>query len=87
LQDDRYAGGLPVALVVPLTPARAAMRFPGTTLIQPTSENGLRRASVALGFQLRAIDRNRIEDRVGAVSAQALAEIFGELDKLTARSI
>ena len=37
LQDDRYAGGLPVVLVVPLTIARAAMRFAGTTLIQPTA--------------------------------------------------
>jgi len=87
LQDERYASGLPVVLVVPLTTARAALRFPGTTLIQPTSDNGLRQASVALVFQLRAIDRRRIEDRVGAVSPQALAEIFGELDKVTGRGV
>ena len=37
LQDDRYAGGLPVVLVVSLTTARAAMRFAGTPLIQPTA--------------------------------------------------
>jgi mRNA interferase MazF len=87
LQDERYAGGLPVVLVVPLTTAGAAMRFPGTTLIQPTSENRLRQASVALVFQLRAIDRRRIEDRVGAVSSQALTDIFGELNKLTGRRV
>ena len=87
LQDDRYAGGLPVVLVVPLTTARAAMRFSGTTLIQPTPENGLRQASVALVFQLRAVDRQRVEDRVGAVSPQALAEVFAELDKLMARNV
>jgi mRNA interferase MazF len=39
LQDDHYAGGLPVVLVVPLTMARAAMRFAGTILIRPTAEN------------------------------------------------
>jgi hypothetical protein len=32
-QDDDYGGELPVVLVVPLTTARAAMRFSGTTLI------------------------------------------------------
>jgi mRNA interferase MazF len=41
LQDDQYAGGLPVVLVIPLTTARAAMRFAGTALIRPTAENGL----------------------------------------------
>jgi mRNA interferase MazF len=45
LQDDDYGGNLPVVLVVPLTTARAAMRFAGTTLIRPTAENGLRQAS------------------------------------------
>jgi len=87
LQDDRYASSLPVVLVVPLTTTRAAMRFPGTTLIQPTSENRLRQASVALVFQLRAVDRHRVEDRLGAIGAQALAEIFDELDKLMARNV
>ena len=87
LQDDRYAGSLPVVLVVPLTTARAAMRFPGTTLVRATSENGLRQASIALVFQLRAIDRHRIEDRVGTVGRQVLADILAELDKLTGRGV
>jgi mRNA interferase MazF len=62
LQDDDYGGDLPVVLVVLLTTARAAMRFSGTTLIRPTAENGLRQALVALVFQLRAIDRHRIQE-------------------------
>jgi hypothetical protein len=41
------------------------MRFAGTTLIQPTAENGLRQASVALVFQLRAM--------IGAVLKTVLA--------------
>src|SRR5262245_3923760 len=56
LQDEQYAGGLPVVLVVPLTTARATMRFAGTTLIRPMAKNGLPQTSVALMFQLRAID-------------------------------
>jgi mRNA-degrading endonuclease toxin of MazEF toxin-antitoxin module len=51
LQHNEYAGRLPVVLVVPLTTARAAMRFAGTTLIRLTAENGLQQASVALVFQ------------------------------------
>jgi len=86
LQDERYAGGLPVVLVVPLTTARAALRFAGSTLIQPTVENGLRQVSVALVFQLRAIDRRRVEERLGSVSAEVLHEMFVELDKLTGRT-
>src|SRR5262249_29379702 len=72
VQDDDYGGDLPVVLIVPLTTARAAMRFSGTTLIRPTAENGLRQVSVALVFQLRAIDRRRIQERIGAVSAEVL---------------
>ena len=86
-QDDAYGGDLPVVLVVPLTTARAAMRFAGTTLIRPTAENGLRQASVALVFQLRAIDRGRIQERIGAVSAEVLNAMFEELGKLTGRSV
>lgn len=86
LQDDQYAGGLPVVLVVPLTTARAAMRFAGTALILPTAENGLRQASVALVFQLRAIDRHRVQERIGSVGTAVLHEIFAGLDKLTGRA-
>jgi mRNA interferase MazF len=86
LQDERYAEGLPVVLVVPLTTARAALRFAGTMLIQLTVENGLPQASVALVFQLRAIDRRRVQERIGNVSGEVLQELFAELDKLTGRA-
>ena len=63
------------------------MRFAGTTLIRPTAENGLREVSVALVFQLRAIDRRRIQERIGAVNVEALDAMFEELGKLTGRSV
>jgi mRNA interferase MazF len=85
LQDDQYAGDLPVVLVVPLTTARATLRFVGTTRILPTVENGLRQTSVALVFQLRAIDRRRIQERIGSVSEDVLQALFEELGKLTGR--
>jgi mRNA interferase MazF len=86
LQDEQYASGLPVMLVVSLTTTQAALRFAGTTRIQPTPENGLRQVSVALVFQLRAIDRQRVEERIGSVSREVLNEIFAELDNLTGRT-
>src|SRR4029453_12748353 len=85
LQDDQYAGGLPVVLVIPRTTARAIMRFAGTVLIRPTAENGLSQVSVALVFQLRAIDRRRMQERIGNVGDTVLHEMFAELDKLTGR--
>ena len=63
------------------------MRFAGTTLIRPTADNGLRQASVALVFQLRAIDRHRIQERIGTVSAEVLNAMFEELGKLMGRSV
>ena len=85
LQDDDYGGNLPVVLVVPLTTARAAMRFAGTTLIRPTAEHGLRQASVALVFQLRAIDRGRMQERIGSVSEDIVEVLSEELGRHTGR--
>lgn len=87
LQDDSYGGELPVVLVAPLTNSRATIRFAGTTLIHPTLENGLTQESVVLMFQLRAIDRRRIQERIGAVSEEVLKAMFDLLGKLTGRSI
>lgn len=87
LQDDNYGDSLPVVLVIPLTTVRSATRFAGTTFIRPTPENGLQHESVALVFQLRAIDRRRLQERIGNVSTQVLNAIFEELGKLTGRNL
>ena len=86
LQDDNYGDGLPVVLVIPLTTVRSAIRFAGTTFIRPTPGNGLQHESVALVFQLRAIDR-RLQERIGTVSPQVLNAIFEELGKLIGRNL
>src|SRR5262249_60723892 len=66
VQDASYAGTLPVVFAVPLTTAAATLRFPGTLLIQPDPDNALRQSSVALVFQMRAVDRRRIGGRAWA---------------------
>ena len=55
--------------------------------IHPTPENGLRQGSVALVFQLRAIDRRRLQERIGIVGAETLNAIFEEPGKLTGRVV
>jgi mRNA interferase MazF len=77
---------LPVVFVIPLTTAQAALRFTGTLLIEPTASNGLSQPSVALVFQLRAVDRRRILDRIGLVGDKRLKDIFATLDWLMGRS-
>ena len=85
VQDETYPGPLPLVLVVPLTTATSTLRFPGTYLIAPDPENGLHKPSVALVFQLRAVDRRRLRDQLGTLSATTFAELLQTLDKLLGR--
>jgi mRNA interferase MazF len=86
LQDDTVAAASPMVLLVPLTSATAALRFPGTVPVLPTPENGLTRQSLALVFQLRAIDRRRVKEHVGTVSRDILDGLYRELNRLTGRT-
>jgi mRNA interferase MazF len=65
LQDERLTEILPTTLIIPLTSQLNAQRFPATLFIKVNKENGLEKDSVALIFQLRAIDQKRIRDRLG----------------------
>ena len=82
LQNDQYAGSLPTTIVVPLSSALAALRFPGTARVKATGNSGLRSDSVALVFQIRAIDRARIAEKLGAITEEELLEIRNEYRKL-----
>jgi mRNA interferase MazF len=76
---------LPTTLIVPLTTQLDALRFPGTVLVEPDAKNGLRLPSVALVFQLTAVDNRFITGKVGSISDKILEEIFSALDTLTGR--
>lgn len=84
-QSDARAANLPTVLVIPLTTQIDALRFPGTILIEADERNGLHRHSVALVFQLTAIDRRFIANRLGEVAAHMLQQIRLALDELTGR--
>ena len=76
---------LPTILLIPLTSQQDALRFAGTVLVEPDKENGLRQPSVALVFQLTAVDKKFIGARIGSASAAVLKEIWSAFDELTGR--
>jgi mRNA interferase MazF len=84
-QDADYGGNLPTVLVIPLTGNLLATRFAGTMLIQPNSENGLTQPSVALVFQIGALDRRRIRDRIGMLTPEVWNELLSLVDRLLGR--
>lgn len=85
VQEDKATASLPTVLIVPFTGAKAATRFPGTVLVQPDGKNGLTVPSVALVFQLTAIDQRNCLQPLGVLDAATLGLIFTELDQLTGR--
>lgn len=68
-----------VCIVIPLTSNIKALKFPYTFEIEPSYSNGLSNNSIALIFQIRAIDKSRLLKRLGILEK----EIFKELQKLT----
>lgn len=85
-QVSAHSARLPTLLLIPLTTQIDALRFPGTVLIEADAGNGLRRASVALVFQLTAVDRRFVADRLGQIAETKLQEIWTALDALTGRA-
>lgn len=76
---------LPTVLVTPLTSQQDALRFPGTVFVEANSGNGLRHDSVALVFQLTAVDKRYVGNRLGQASDQVMEQIWEALDSLTGR--
>jgi mRNA interferase MazF len=68
-----------------ITSKLAASRFGGTLVIQPDLQNGLTAPSVALVFQVRALDQRDCLKQIGTLDAATLDKIFDLLDQLTSR--
>lgn len=76
------SGSLPTVFVVPLTTNARASRYPGTFAVEPSGTNGLQVQSVVLAFQLRAIDRTRVGERLGYLEPQDLTALEDHLRSL-----
>lgn len=80
VQTDRVSS--PMLMVVPVTSSLGAMRFPFTVRIEPSKVNGLTFPSVAMVFQLRAIDRKRLIRKIGQLEAEYLSQVDVEIWKM-----
>ena len=85
VQDDPFILSLPTVLIVPFTGTQGAARFPGTLTVPPDGQNGLTMPSVALVFQLTAVDRRNCLQRLGVLDPATVDQILALLDKLTGR--
>jgi mRNA interferase MazF len=85
VQDSSFNLALPTVLIVPFTSTQAATRFPGTLLVQPDNVNGLTMPSVALVFQLSALDKRDCLKQLGVLDQTALDLVFSLLDQLMGR--
>jgi mRNA-degrading endonuclease toxin of MazEF toxin-antitoxin module len=86
VQGSAASARLPTVLLVPLTSQLDALRFPGTVLVEADIHNGLRRSSVALVFQITAVDSRFITERLGRLSTMVMQHIWSAFDALTERS-
>ncbi len=82
VQNDSYLGSLPTVLIIPFTSAAGAGRFAGTISIQPDGANGLTLPSIALVFQLRAVDKRDCLQRLGVLDDQTLSKLTSILADL-----
>lgn len=64
-----------IVIIIPLTSNLQALRFPHTIEIKPSNKNGLKEISVALVFQIRAIDNKRIKNKIGEIEKPLLNEL------------
>ena len=71
-----------VVTIIPCTSNLDALRFPFTVRINPDSKNGLNMDSIAITFQLRAIDKKRLKNKIGILESKELKEIDSILKKI-----
>ena len=82
VQADSTDSQLPTLMIVPITSKLNAQRFPHTILVDPSQTNGLTSPSVLLVFQLRAIDRQRIQKKIGELEQYYLDQLDIEMQNL-----
>ena len=75
VQTEKERDKLPNIIIIPLTSKIKATCFPFTFLIEPDQSNNLSSVSVALIFQLRAIDKKRLKRKIGELKKEMVLHI------------
>jgi len=73
-QNPSLAHFTSTALCIPLTTNMKRLGLPGTCLVQ-RGGGGLHQDSVALAFQMRALDISRLPRRIGRVSSGTIRDL------------
>ena len=73
---------LPTILIVPFTSKAKAADLPFTLLVEPDPLNNMNVVSIALIFQLRAIDKRRVKSKMGRVTEAKLQLLKQELRRM-----
>ncbi len=82
VQSDVNDSDLPTTLIIPFTSNLSAVRFPHTIRVDPSTHNGLTAPSVLLVFQLRVIDKRRIDRILGRLETSYINQLEDELKSL-----
>lgn len=64
-----------IAIIIPCTSNIHALRFPYALRLNPSKRNGLETVSVALVLQIRAIDKLRLQRKIGTIGKSMIQEI------------
>jgi mRNA interferase MazF len=71
-----------IVIVVPITRNMKTSEAPFTAVIQPNRGNGLSVPSVALGLQIRAVDKKRLLKRLGILNPGDLSTVDAMLKSM-----
>ncbi len=82
VQTSKNSERLPTVLIVPFTTQIKAVHFPYTFVVEPDITNNLTSTSIALVFQLRAIDKKRMKNRLGCLSREDIQVLKQKLKDL-----
>lgn len=70
-----------IAVVIPCTTNLQALRFPCTLRIAPSGKNGLDATTIALVFHIRAIDKQRLKQKIGTLEHSLLLKVKQQLKR------
>ena len=73
-------------IVVPLSTSGKQARRGPTAIVLPKGEAGLPRESLAICHQITTLDRSKLSERIGALSADALTRIEAGIKAATGLS-
>jgi mRNA interferase MazF len=71
-----------VVNIIPFTSNSYALKYPYTIRIGLSDFNKLKKDSVALVFQLRAIDVRKLNNRIGVIEDEVMSEVDNLIKKL-----